>query len=331
MANIYTKTGDKGQTGLVGGSRVSKASPRVNCYGTVDEANSMLGLAYAQTNNSYIKESIHSIQKKLFVVGAELASDENGIAKLSELVSDEDVTFIENIIDKCLETTGKQTAFVVPGVNQASASMHVARTIVRRAERLVIASMEEEGFRELLVRYLNRLSDAIFAMARLEETLVQQEEIKKKVTEIVKGLFNEKGEITLNLELAKKMALLAEEKSRDISVPVVFSVVDAGGNLLLAHRMENALLGSIDISINKAYTASAFKMPTHELGKLAAPGGPLYGIELTNNGKVVIFGGGFPCFVNGKLVGAIGVSGGSVEEDILIGEFALNQALGGIR
>ena len=131
MANLYTKTGDKGQTSLVGGSRVSKSSLRVECYGTIDEANSMLGLAYAQTDREYIRTTVHRIQGRLFALGAELASDEQGAAGLTGKISEEDVAFLEGVVDKCTETTGKQTHFVIPGVDPASAALHVARTIVR--------------------------------------------------------------------------------------------------------------------------------------------------------------------------------------------------------
>lgn len=126
MANLYTKTGDKGQTSLVGGSRVSKSSLRVECYGTIDEANSMLGLAYAQTDREYIRTTVHRIQGRLFSLGAELASDEQGAAGLTGKISEEDVAFLEGVVDKCTETTGKQTHFVIPGVDPASAALHVA-------------------------------------------------------------------------------------------------------------------------------------------------------------------------------------------------------------
>ena len=98
MANLYTKTGDKGQTSLVGGSRVSKSSLRVECYGTIDEANSMLGLAYAQTDREYIRTTVHRIQGRLFSLGAELASDEQGAAGLTGKISEEDVAFLKNFL-----------------------------------------------------------------------------------------------------------------------------------------------------------------------------------------------------------------------------------------
>lgn len=180
MANLYTKTGDKGQTSLVGGSRVGKDSPRVDCYGTIDEANSMLGLAYSLTNNAYIKETIHTIQQKLFLLGAELACDENGKDVLADnILTDSDVAFLENVVDTCTETTGPQREFVIPGVNSASAALHVARTIVRRGERAIIAVSRKEAFRDVLLQYVNRLSDAIYALARLEETLIKESGIER--------------------------------------------------------------------------------------------------------------------------------------------------------
>lgn len=181
LANLYTKTGDKGETGLVGGSRVRKDSARVNCYGTVDEANAMLGMAYSLTSNDYIKECIDRIQHTLFLVGAELASDEKGLELLGgDVVKETDVTDLEGVVDRCTLTTGVQTEFVIPGVNPASAALHVARTIVRRGERAIIAAGSEIKVRDVLLKYVNRLSDAVYALARLEETVCQQDQGKSR-------------------------------------------------------------------------------------------------------------------------------------------------------
>lgn len=326
MANLYTKTGDKGQTGLVGGSRVSKASLRVECYGTVDEANSMLGMAYTQTQVPFIKESIRTIQGRLFALGAELASDEKGAATLKGTISQEDVVFLEKVVDTCTETTGRQTHFVIPGVDPASAALHCARTIVRRAERRMVTLAEEEGLREDLRKYVNRLSDAIYALARLQEDLTKQEQTRETVTKLVKEKLAQQGGglAAFDLEVLRRMALRAEEKGRELGVPVVFSGVDSGGNVLMVQRMEGSLLVSLDVSVGKAYTANALKMPTHALGQLAQPGGALYGIENVTPGKLVLFGGGFPVVVDGKVVGGIGVSGGTVEQDMEIASYAMS-------
>ncbi|SCI25128.1 cob(I)yrinic acid a,c-diamide adenosyltransferase [Romboutsia sp. 1001713B170207_170306_H8] len=323
MANLYTKTGDKGETSLYGGKRVKKSSAKVDCYGTIDEANSMLGLAYSQLKDENIKLYVNSIQKRLFSVGAELASDENGLDMLQGKISEKDVSFLEDIVDECTKVVGKQTSFVVPGKNPASASLHVARTIIRRAERKIISLKDEEPVRDALLKYVNRLSDAIYALARVEEYNSEVEVIKNKVVKKLKAKFSK----DFNLANIKKMAEFAEKKAIEINVPMVFSAVDEGGNIILVHRMENSLLASLDISQNKAYTALSLKMPTSDLTDLAKESGSLYGIQSSNDNRIVIFGGGFPIEVNGKIVGAIGVSGGTVEEDMEIAQYAINSLM----
>lgn len=326
MANLYTKTGDRGRTSLVGGARVSKSSLRVECYGTIDEANSMLGLAYAQTEREYIRTTVHTIQGRLFSLGAELASDEEGAAKLKGVISEEDVAFLERVVDTCTETTGKQTHFVIPGVDPASAALHVARTIVRRAERRVVELTEREPVREVLARYVNRLSDAVYALARLQEDLTAQDRLRESVKNLVREKLAERagGLPPFSLGAVEAMAQRAREKAEELGVPVVFSAVDGGGNLVMLQRMEGALLGSVEVSAGKAYTANAFRMPTHELGQAARPGGALYGIESANPGKIVLFGGGFPYVAEGRVVGGVGISGGTVEQDMEIARYAMS-------
>lgn len=107
----------------------------------------------------------------------------------------------------------------------------------------------------------------------------------------------------------------AEARAREIGVPMVIAIVDAGGNLKCYRRMEGSLLASIDIAQGKAYTACALRLPTRDVGRLAQPGQELYGIEATNKGRIVTFGGGFPLWRGDQLLGGIGVSGGSVDED----------------
>ena len=125
------------------------------------------------------------------------------------------------------------------------------------------------------------------------------------------------------LTLAKKMAAAARVKAEEINVPIVFSVVDSGGNLAYFERMEDALMVSIDISVNKAYTANALKMSTDKVANVVKEDGSLYGLQWTNNGRMVVFGGGYPLKHNGEIIGGIGVSGGSVDEDMIIAKSAL--------
>ena len=124
----------------------------------------------------------------------------------------------------------------------------------------------------------------------------------------------------LSLEIVKEMAKAAEAKACEMNVPVIFAAVDAGANLMLMHRMEDAF----DIAINKAYTAACLKQGSHEIAECVQPGQSLYGLQLTNNCRIVPFGGGFPIIVDGKVVGAVGVSGGTVEEDMAIAQAAVD-------
>lgn len=127
----------------------------------------------------------------------------------------------------------------------------------------------------------------------------------------------------ITLELAKKMMENAEKEANKIGVPMVISILDEGGNFVACHRMDDALLVSVDISQNKAWTSVALKMPTADLAQIAGPGQELYGINTTNNGRVVVFGGGIPLRKNDGILGAVGVSGGSVEQDIRVAQAAV--------
>ncbi|MBB6217637.1 ATP:cob(I)alamin adenosyltransferase [Anaerosolibacter carboniphilus] len=317
---IYTKKGDKGETGLLGGSRIRKDDLRVSCYGTLDEANAALGVAYSLIESKSIQGIVRDIQKRLFVVGAELASDEAGREFLKDTVQQKDIEALESIIDRYEEQLGPLKEFIIPGGTTASASIHLARTIIRRAERLIVELSQGTDVRQELIRYVNRLSDTLFMLARGEEQYSFKEAVKRKVLERLGYKANRKN---LNLDLAKKMAEAVEEKAIQMGVPIVFSVVDAGGNMILLHRMNDSLLVSLDIAQNKAYTAAALKIPTHEVAPLIQPGEVLYGLQWTNQNRIVTFGGGYPLKIHNEIVGGIGISGGTVEEDMMIAAQAL--------
>ena len=163
---IYTKTGDAGETGLLGGARVSKAAPRVAAYGDVDEVNACLGLARS-TADEPLASMLEQLQRHLFAIGARLADPAgavaNRVAKAS--VSDEDVALLEGWIDRLEAELPPLRRFILAGGMPAAASLHVARTVCRRAERSVVALGGDAVERQVLV-YLNRLSDLLFVMAR---------------------------------------------------------------------------------------------------------------------------------------------------------------------
>jgi uncharacterized protein GlcG (DUF336 family) len=145
------------------------------------------------------------------------------------------------------------------------------------------------------------------------------------MTELVDAVLTRLGSRPLALDDARHLAQAAERRAAEIGVPVVISIADAAGAMLLLHRMDGALPASFDIAINKAYTAAIFRMPTHDLGALAQPGRALNGVQFTNQGRVVIFGGGYPVQRRTAVIGAIGISGGTVEQDMQIATFALQR------
>lgn len=128
----------------------------------------------------------------------------------------------------------------------------------------------------------------------------------------------------ITLETAKKVIDACEQKATAVGTPMVITVTNAEGNLIAQHRMDDALLASLDISRNKAYTAVAVKLPTHELAEASQPGESLYGIQNTDQGRMVIFGGGFPLVLDGTIIGGLGVSGGTVDEDMEVAEAGVN-------
>lgn len=170
MYRIYTRTGDKGTTALFGGSRIEKDDIRVEAYGSVDTLVSLLGVCYAASDNPALRLTLHRIQEELFVVGAELACDARGLTRLNRLIEDADIARLEGEIDRHMALTGPLKAFVIPGKNLPSAHLHVARTQTRHIERTLVAMDRQMPLRPALKSYINRLSDALFAMARVAES-----------------------------------------------------------------------------------------------------------------------------------------------------------------
>lgn len=128
----------------------------------------------------------------------------------------------------------------------------------------------------------------------------------------------------VTLDLAKRLIEGAESKAKKLGLAMVITIVDDGGNLIASHRMDDAWLASIEISQNKAWTAVALKMPTENLAAATVPQAELYGLNTTNNGKIVVFGGGIPLIKEGKVIGAVGVSGSIVPNDILVAQAAVH-------
>jgi cob(I)alamin adenosyltransferase len=163
---IYTKRGDKGQTSLIGGVKVAKSSIRIHSYGTVDELNSCLGVVRDMYDEPAARRILLDIQTLLFTIGSHLASHpEKGRMQLPE-ITEEHVGVLEREMDRMNETLPELTHFILPGGHPAVSHCHVARCVCRRAERLVVELAEDEQVEPIIIKYLNRLSDYLFVLAR---------------------------------------------------------------------------------------------------------------------------------------------------------------------
>lgn len=170
--NIYTKTGDKGKTSLYDDTRLFKDSVRVESYGTIDELISHIGLAKNYVENKEIYNILENIQNKLFTVTTNLATKDKSKVKYS--IKEEDIERLEEIVDIYMGKLNNPTGFIVPGKGKQSAYIHVARTVCRRGERRIITLAKEEEVDPLLVKYVNRLSDTLYAIGRF----LEEEEVK---------------------------------------------------------------------------------------------------------------------------------------------------------
>lgn len=163
---IYTKGGDKGETALIGGSRVPKYHQRIEAYGTIDELKSYIGLIRDLSEDKDIKAILFEIQDRLFTAESLIAADTKESAKSLPKLFETDVEFLEKSIDKMNESLPELSSFIMPGGHVLASHSHVARTICRRAERQTIKAAETNAFDPLCVKYLNRLSDFLFVLAR---------------------------------------------------------------------------------------------------------------------------------------------------------------------
>lgn len=163
---IYTRTGDKGQTSLLGGTRVPKHHLRIEAYGTLDELNSHIGLLRDQGLSEQMVNELLEVQDRLFTLGSHLASDpEKSKVRIPDIGAD-DIAYLENAIDRMNESLPEMRHFVLPGGHSAVSICHIARCVCRRAERLVVHLAEISPVEEIVVQYMNRLSDYLFVLSR---------------------------------------------------------------------------------------------------------------------------------------------------------------------
>ena len=180
---IYTKTGDGGETGLFGGGRTPKDSPRVAAYGDVDELNAVLGLARALAPEELADALLQTIQRDLFTIGAELATPDpdkvhKALSRSGAAIGDSNIAALEEAIDTHESRLEPLKNFILPGGTPKAAALHLGRTVCRRAERAVVALARHELISPAILRYLNRLSDLLFVLARAANALAGRADVK---------------------------------------------------------------------------------------------------------------------------------------------------------
>jgi len=164
---IYTRTGDDGTTGLIGGTRVKKYNIRLESYGTIDELNSYMGYIRSMQADKVVDNVLETIQNKLFVIGANLATEESiTLIKKRLPCKKDDIELLEREMDRMNESLPELRNFILPGGSQVSSVCHVARTVCRRAERRIVELADSHDVDDILIKYVNRLSDYLFVLSR---------------------------------------------------------------------------------------------------------------------------------------------------------------------
>lgn len=347
---VYTKHGDKGMTTLASGMQIFKSDERIAVLGDVDELTSQIGLARVLVQDERLRVGLLRVQRTLTTLMVGIADARSTQHRLPA----EETAFLETEIDAMGEQLPEAFQFVTPGDNELSARLDVARTVARRAERGLVAMDRKYSAQPEAKTYINRLSDYLYTAARYaalspnpaqapqaappvpaapvvpvaapQQPAATPEQTgglaMQQTDDVVQAVLRQLGECrSIDLPRAKRLVEAAETCARQQGKKAVIAVCNAQGNPVAVHVMDGAYLVSFEVAVKKAYTAAALKMSTLEVSRLAQPGGTFYG--LANLEKMVIFGGGVPVTENGCVIGGLGISGGTGEEDHALCEAAL--------
>lgn len=302
---LYTRAGDAGHASTLTRLNIPKSSPIFDVLGTLDELGAQLGIA--KRHAAIVAPILEQLQQDIVAVSAELAGGKRYVDR-------DRVEQLERAIDAVTENADDKFRFVLAGSTVGGAALDVARTVARRAERCAVTASQTGGFTREMLAWLNRLSDLLYALARLCDHGASQMTVAAALATVM----TVEGFCDKAIALCQAVRAYAAQQG----VKIVTAVCDAGGNPVAMLRADDAYIASVDIAMNKAFTAVSLKMSTEELSRLAQPGGSLYGIQFTNNNRIVIFGGGVPLTADGAIVGGFGVSGGTAEQDTAFAEYA---------
>lgn len=293
---VYTKTGDSGETSLFKGEQVSKDHPIIIALGNIDELTSYLGKVKSQMTQQKVWEELNGVQQKLIVLMGIVA----GYESRDNHIDERDIEDLETAIDYYESRSHEFKAFILPGKSPLSADIDIARTVARRAERELTKC---EDVIPLVKKYINRLSDYLFMLARY----IEENEAPTSRE--------------LNLDSANQIIASVRKEAMKQKLNVVIAIVTKAGRPISVQAMDEAFVVSYELAIKKAFTAAALQMGTHELAQLVAQGADFEGLSDMLDEKIITLGGGYPIKINNKVIGAVGVSGGSASQDIELAEF----------
>ncbi len=333
--NIYTKNGDRGTTDLIRSHNVAKSDDRISLVGAIDELTSHIGLCKSMISDRDTVRFLEKIQTTLNMAAAGVADPYNNEFRLRE----DRTELLEEEIDRLESLFERPKTSVLPGKTRLSAEIDVARTVARRAERALSLVSIRFGADSGAKKYMNRLADYLYVLARFidageggesveTEAVPPQADIRapgaeeKSAEALVQEVLRRMGVQTrITLDAAKRLIGEIEKEAERRGKKAVIAVCSPDGNPVAVHVMDGAFLVSFDVAIRKAYTSVAVKMSTMELSRLAQPGGTFYGLDKMEGGKIVILGGGVPLVSGDMIIGGLGVSGGTGEEDHALAEY----------
>lgn len=340
---IYTKKGDAGLTSLQKQKNIAKSDDRIQLVGNLEELISHIGTIKCRFQDPDRRKALEEIQQNLRKIIAQTGDP----YEFSHRLKEEEVGKLEQEMDVLKKDLPPDLESVLPGENALSASIDLTRAAARRCERFLSLVAIRYGADSISKKYLNRLGDYFLVLARSEGGRSQKETEKPavtktsevpKITEYTGERFMEQvseqviqevlkrlggsGSITLSQAkcLMEKVEAFAETKG----LKAVLAVCGPEGTPIAVHVMDGAFLVSFDVAVKKAWTSASVKMSTLELGKLTGPGGTFQGLDRLQGDKMVFFGGGIPLKVGERLIGALGVSGGTGEQDDEIARYGLS-------
>lgn len=309
MNKIYTGNGDKGYTKTLSSFRVSKSDAVIELLGCTDEFIAALMMAAADVSDSELKKDINAVIGRMTEVKEEFAGG-------SKTLSADCVKAVEQMIDRLGENTDIHESSLEK--SHTAAELYFCTAIAKRMERAAVKAGQYNRLQPAALSYINRLCDLTESFARYQESLDMNKKPDKNiqqndaVSEMPKGEMKNMAGLTLSL--AKKLSEVIERKAAADGVKVVVAIVDAGANLILLHATDDAFIASVQIAQDKAYTSAALKMFTHTALELSR-GGALDGLNVTAANRLSLLGGGAPLKIGDKIVGGLGVSGGTAQED----------------